>query len=281
MHPALYWEKTDGSTVKCRLCPHNCEIEIDEKGICGGRENSGGSLFATHYGLVSSLALDPIEKKPLRRFHPGSQILSVGGFGCNFCCPYCQNSSISLEYERSDGEVLTPEQILALAKQSVSHGNIGVAYTYNEPVVGYEFINDCAKLIAKAGLQNVLVTNGFINKEPLEQILPLISAMNIDLKAFSPEFYQNVGGDLAMVKRTIEAVHQHCHLEVTTLVIPGENEEDITELAKWIAIIDPDIPLHIGRFVPRYRYAGHQPATTALTTRLGKVASEWLNYVYT
>ena len=279
MQVAKFWQEAGGHTVSCLLCPHNCRIPDGKCGICRVRENSGGKLYAASYGLVSSLALDPIEKKPLDFFHPGSQILSVGGFGCNFHCPFCQNSHISLEYDQAGGELLTPEDILGAAKRTVPKGNIGVAYTYNEPFIGYEFVYDCAKMVHEAGLKNVIVTNGFINEKALYELLPFIDAMNIDLKAFTPEFYRKIGGDLEAVKKTITKAFTNCHLEVTTLVIPGENEEDIPAIAEWLAGLSTELPFHITRFFPRYKYQDKPPANGMTISRLAEQASVYLRNV--
>ena len=236
--------------------------------------------MAAHYGLVSSLALDPIEKKPLRRFYPGSMILSLGGYGCNLRCPFCQNHSISLEYDREGGELLTPAAVCDLALSTVPQGNIGLAYTYNEPLINYEFVHDCAKLIHAAGLKNVLVTNGYINREPLLALMPYIDAMNIDLKAFSEDFYARLGGRMTPVLETLRLAHEHCHVEVTTLVIEGENDGDIEQIASWLADISPDIPLHLTPFYPRYQYMGKAATHPQTLQRLRAVAGERLNYVY-
>ena len=196
MNEARFYGRAENGAVACILCPHHCLVGKDKAGICGVRRNDGGKLYATNYGLVSSIALDPIEKKPLRVFHPGKNVLSIGSFGCNLHCPFCQNCEISMEYaERlNDAKRVSPEQIADLAKKYVPDGNIGVAYTYNEPMIGYEFIYDCAKLVHEVGLKNVLVTNGYISPEPLEKLLPYVDALNIDLKGFSEEFYKNRTG---------------------------------------------------------------------------------------
>jgi pyruvate formate lyase activating enzyme len=244
------------------------------------RENRAGKVAYTAYGKVSSVALDPIEKKPLRLFHPGKRILSVGGVGCNLRCPFCQNFELSAEFGHRRTKTLSPEQVAALAVEAVPDGNIGVAYTYNEPLIGVEFVLDCAKLIRGAGLCNVLVTNGMINKGPLEELLPLIDAMNIDLKGFTGDFYRGLGGDLETVKQTITLSRGRCHVEVTTLVIPGENEDDIEPLSAWLASLDPEIPLHLSRFFPRYRYADRQPTPVETLFRLRDVAGRFLKNVF-
>lgn len=304
---AMYWSKTENGGVRCELCPHRCFIsehaaEVNRKsaagaccesaaGVCGVRVNNGGVLFASGYGQVSSTALDPIEKKPLYMFHPGKYILSVGGYGCNLRCPFCQNHEISMEYgsvwqgekgglNSSDAGV-TPGDIAALAVKTVPNGNIGVAYTYNEPLINYEFLYDCAELVRAAGMKNVIVTNGYINNEPLQNLLPLIDAMNIDLKGFTDDFYKKVGGTLEAVKETIAASRALCHVEVTTLVIPGENEDDVMELSKWLASVDADIPLHLTRFFPRYKYGDRQPTPRETIYKLRDIAKEHLRNVFT
>ena len=235
------------------------------------------------YGAVSSLALDPIEKKPLYRFYPGSTIVSLGGFGCNLRCPFCQNCEISHEYDHdlNDVRTLSPDEVVALAKQTVANDNIGVAYTYNEPLVGYEFVSDCARLVHQAGLKNVLVTNGYIDHDPLVELLPVIDAMNIDLKGFSERFYRKLGGSLTPVKEAIELAYTTCHLEVTTLVIPDENDsaEEMEALSSWLGALDPSIPLHLSRFFPRYRYADREPTPLGTLSDLRKIAQEHLQYV--
>ena len=285
MNEAFFYSRAENAAVKCELCPHNCLIPESKTGICGVRRNTGGKLYAASYGLVSSLALDPIEKKPLYRFHPGKKILSIGSFGCNLRCPFCQNSDISMEYQYlwPKTNPTAPAYIAALATKAIPQGNLGVAYTYNEPLVGYEFVFDCAKLVREAGLLNVLVTNGHLSRAPLEKMLPYIDAVNIDLKGFTDSFYKKLGCSLEAVKNTIEQCFRLCHVEITTLIIPEENdaEDEITALAQWIASLDPLIPLHLSRFFPRYRYA-HKTATSRETIyRLSAIARNHLTHVYT
>ena len=285
MHEAAFWSGAGGGLVRCALCPHNCKIPEGAAGFCGVRRNIGGKLYAEGYGRISAAALDPIEKKPLYLFHPGKRVLSVGGFGCSLRCPFCQNSDISMEYRKEwrDAQTLTPEDVAALAVQTVPRGNIGVAYTYNEPLTGYEFVRDCAGLVRGAGLCNVLVTNGYVNREPLETLSPLIDAMNIDLKGFTQGFYKKLGGGLEAVKETIALARHHCHVEITTLVISGENdsEDEIAALAKWIASLDPSIPLHLTRFFPRYKYADRTATPRGKVLRLSEVAGKYLKHVFT
>ena len=270
----------------CDICPHNCKIPEGKTGICGVRRNNSGKICSESYGLVSSLALDPIEKKPLYLFHPGKNILSIGSFGCNLRCPFCQNCEISIEYKSKESlknaRHISPEQLVALAKKYITEGNIGAAYTYNEPLIGYEFVYYCSKLIHEAGLKNVLVTNGYINRAPLKKILPYIDAMNIDLKGFTEGFYKKLGGKLTPVKETIETAYKNCHVEITTLIIPGENdsENEINSLAEWLASLDPEIPLHLTRFFPRYKYADKTTASKETIYKLCEIAKKHLKNVF-
>ena len=255
-----------------------------------------GVITAANYGRITSLALDPIEKKPLNRFHPGSKIVSVGSFGCNLRCPFCQNDEISwsqqaFEY-RDKADTLSPEELAEAAAYYRDRGNIGVAFTYNEPLIGYEYILDTAKLVHEYGMVNVLVTNGTAGLEILEKLSTYIDAMNIDLKGFSEKYYRDtLGGNLEMTMRFIERAVQFCHVELTTLIVPGENdsEEEMREISGWIAdlndaegkVIGPDIPLHISRFFPRYKMTDRSATDVGLIYRLADVAREKLKYVYT
>ncbi len=267
----------------CEVCPHHCALETGQTGLCRARRNIGGNIVCINYGKLTALALDPIEKKPLYRFKPGSMILSAGSFGCNLKCPFCQNCGISMADEDSLPTTgVTPVQLADKADQLRPDGNIGLAYTYNEPLVGYEFVRDCARLLHGRGLANVIVTNGYICQEPLKELLPFVDAMNIDLKGFTDVFYKKVGGDLETVKKAIETAAKSCHVEVTTLVIPGENDGDgeIEELSGWLAGISPDIPFHLTRFFPRYKYAEKAPTPPETIRRLKTVATKHLKYVY-
>ncbi len=266
----------------CPVCPHHCRLAEGALGRCRARANRNGNVVSVNYGKVTSIALDPIEKKPLAFFLPGSKVLSVGCFGCNLSCPFCQNHDIAQAGEKDIPEVytVTPEKILSIALDEVASGNIGVAYTYNEALVGYEFVRDTAKLVHENGLKNVLVTNGCCELPVLEKILPYIDAMNIDLKGFRPEIYEKLGGDLETVKSFICRSAEESHIEITSLIVTGLNDsaEDMEEEAKWIASIDPDIPLHITRYFPRFRY--REPATDiGLMHELGSIAEKHLNRV--
>jgi len=277
---AEYWTKQENDIVKCGLCPHFCNIGADCTGKCGVRTNKEGTLYASSYGSVTSIALDPIEKKPLYMFHPGKKIASIGSYGCNFHCPFCQNHTISMEYKNLRFEQMTPELVRDVALLAVQDDNIGVAFTYNEPLVGYEFVFDCSTLIREAGLLNVLVTNGYINREPLEKLLPLIDALNIDIKGGYDGTYKKIGGTLDIVKNTIKTAKKHCHVEVTTLILPDENENDIEDLAKWIAELDPTTPYHLSRFYPRYKYSNKPPTPPETMQNLYNTAKRYLKNVF-
>ena len=271
------------STV-CSLCFHHCRLEEGQDGLCRARGCRNGRIVPLNYGLLTALALDPIEKKPLRRFHPGSLILSAGSFGCNLRCPFCQNHEISMTGpDRAEVVPLSPSQLAERADALRPSGNIGVAYTYNEPLVGWEFVRDCAALVHERGMVNVLVTNGTIEETPWRELLPLIDAANIDLKGFTPAWYRRLGGDLETVKRSIALAAEQCHVEVTTLLVPGENDstEEIRALSKWLSSVDPSIPLHLSRFFPRYQMADASPTPVERVYRLAEEARAYLTYVYT
>ena len=269
---------------RCELCFHRCELDEGQTGLCRARGRRNGELVCLNYGKLTSLALDPIEKKPLRRFHPGSLILSAGSFGCNLRCPFCQNHEISMA---GAGELqsmeMPPEQLAAKAAELAPQGNIGVAYTYNEPLTGYEYVRDCAAMVRERGLVNVLVTNGTAEEAPWRELLPLIDAANIDLKGFTNPWYRKLGGDLDTVKRSIALAAERCHVEVTTLLVPGENDsvEEVRELARWLSGVDPGIPLHLSRFFPRYRMTDHPPTPVERVYRLADEARAYLSFVYT
>ena len=277
--------KTEGADerIVCSLCPHHCRLADGETGFCRARTNEGGAIRCKNYGRLTSVALDPIEKKPLYHFHPGSFILSVGSFGCNLRCPFCQNYTISMADGQSETQDVTPAGLAALAHDLSRrpHGNIGVAFTYNEPLLSYEFIMDTAPLLHERSLSVVLVTNGMIAPAPLEALLPHVDAMNIDLKGWQPDFYRRLGGDLAAVKHTIARAVKSCHVEVTTLVIPGQNDSagDMEEESRWLASLCPDLPLHISRYFPRWHE--NTPATPIETIeRLAAIARKHLRFVH-
>lgn len=268
--------------IVCPVCPHHCALREGAVGRCRARKCVSGKITCINYGKITSLALDPIEKKPLYYFYPGSRIVSVGSFGCNLGCPFCQNHEIAAAGAREAryARDMTPEEICEIAEETRDRGNIGVAYTYNEALVGYEFVRDTARLVHEAGMKNVLVTNGTAELPILEELLPYIDAMNIDLKAFRPELYKWLGGDLQTVMNFITRAAQESHVELTSLIVPGKNDslEDMEREAAWIAGIDPDIPLHITRYFPRHRMA-EPPTRISLMRELKSVAERHLNRV--
>lgn len=271
------------SAKVCKICPHHCKLDEEQIGLCKARSNKNGQVVPINYGLITSIALDPIEKKPLYRFYPGSKILSVGSFGCNFSCSFCQNHEISMaKMNQVESRYISPQELIRIAKEFVPEGNIGIAFTYNEPLIGYEYVLDCAKLSRQEDLKTVLVTNGYINEEPLLTLLPWINAFNIDLKAFREDFYRDIKGDLEKVKQTIELAAQFSHVEVTTLIVPDENDSDdeIRELSRWLASVRPDIPLHLTRFFPRYHWKERDATDVKTIYQLANIAREYLQYVY-
>lgn len=335
MKEALYYEKLDNGRVRCLLCPHRCMLPPGRTGFCRVRRNRGGTLYSLNYSCAASVALDPIEKKPLYHFHPGSLILSAGTFGCNFKCSWCQNWTIAhgddriaasgdkavsatrqnkegtgnetapefdntgsdcesqddpdlggisaSSYDWRNAVELTPEGLAGLATEYARMGSIGVAYTYNEPTVWYEFVLETSRLVKEQGLVNVLVTNGFIAAEPLNELLEYTDAMNIDVKAFTEEFYNRYcKGSLEDVKKTVELAAHRCHVEITTLIIPGLNDspEETGRLAEWLSGIDPDIVLHLTRFFPGYHLTDIGPTPRSTLEKARESALLHLKYVY-
>ncbi len=269
--------------IVCQVCMHHCNLESGQFGLCRARKNQGGAVVCANYGRITSLALDPIEKKPLRMFYPGKMILSVGSYGCNLRCAFCQNYQISMTGgDVADFTYLSPAELAAKAAAARNRGNIGVAFTYNEPLVGWEYVRDTAKLVRAEGMKNVLVTNGTARLEVLEEILPYIDAMNIDLKGFREEYYRELGGDLQVVKEFIARSFVDCHVELTTLIVPGKNDSasDMENEARWIASISNEIPLHITRFFPRYRMLNAQATAVEEVYRLAETTRKYLKNVF-
>lgn len=270
--------------AECNVCPRHCRIADGAAGFCKARKNEQGQIVCKSYGRLTALALDPIEKKPLQRFHPGSLILSAGSYGCNMRCSFCQNHSISMSGEEDTvWRFVPPEDLAAEAAMLREQGNIGVAFTYNEPCVGFEYVRDTAKLVHEAGLKNVLVTNGCVEDWVLGELLPHIDAMNIDLKAFSENFYRRHGGSLETVKAFIKKAAASCHVELTTLVIPGENDDmqELERMVSWIAGISPKIPLHVSRFFPQWKMIRRDATDISTIYGIAEMAAKQLNYVYT
>ncbi|MGL4370569.1 MAG: AmmeMemoRadiSam system radical SAM enzyme [Spirochaetota bacterium] len=276
-HKAEHWACEDGK-IRCGLCPHSCLLQDGAYGVCGVRLNDNGILNSMIYGDVSSLALDPVEKKPLFHFHPGSSILSAGTVGCSMKCPYCQNWQISQDTKHSV-DYISPEDLVSAA---VKKKSIGIAYTYSEPIIWFEYVRDCAVLAKESGLVNVMVTNGYIQDKPLAELLPLIDAWNIDLKCFDEDTYRRVQkGSLADVCRTIQTVSGKSHCEVTTLVVTGMNDgmDEMERLTDWLSSVDPKIPWHISRYFPAYSY-DKPPTDVAFMIDVFQMAKKKLRYIY-
>lgn len=276
----------------CGVCFRHCDIDEGKTGACGARTCRDGKIISAGYGRITALALDPIEKKPLSEFYPGSKILSVGSYGCNLFCPFCQNYDISRSSGTEFDDEITPEVLANLALKYKDRGNIGVAFTYNEPLIGYEFVRDTAKLVKEKGMKNVLVTNGTAGPEVTEEIIPYIDAMNIDIKSMSGKTYrETLGGDLEMTKAFISRAVRDCHVELTMLIVPGMNDsdEEMRELSRWIAglkdkngnVFGNRIPLHISRFFPRYRMTDRPATDVGRIYELADIAREKLDHVYT
>jgi pyruvate formate lyase activating enzyme len=281
---ARYFQQKDSGIVHCTLCPHECTLKPGQSGICRVRTNVDGVLQSDNYAKVCSLHLDPIEKKPLYHFHPGRNILSVGTVGCNLHCRFCQNWEIS-QTSVKDYPYLknyTPEAIVGLA--TAEDENLGLAYTYNEPAVWYEFMQDIAVLANDAGMKNVMVSNGFINPEPLAELVPLMHAFSIDLKAFTETFYKHMtASSLAPVLETLKTISKSGrHLEITNLLIPDQNddEKDFRRMMEWIqGELGKDTVLHISRFFPTYKLT-HNATPESLLIKFNDIAKEYLDYVY-
>jgi len=253
---ARFWKPIGDKKIQCQLCPHNCKINDDKTGICGVRKNENGKLYTLIYASCSSIAADPIEKKPLYHFHPGTNALSLGTVGCNFKCDHCQNYSISTATpDYFNIRDIPPEEAVKLAKEN---GCQGIAWTYNEPTIWHEYSYDSAKLAKKAGLYTCYVSNGYINKEPLEELSPYLDAINVDVKAFHDDFYKKIcKARLTPVIETCEyAKKLGLHLEVTYLVIPGYNDsvDEIKQFCNWVVEkLGSDTPVHFSRFHPDYK----------------------------
>lgn len=275
-YPARYGEP-EGERVRCRLCPNLCLIAPGRSGRCLGRRNVDGKLVAVNYGEVVSMAVDPVEKKPLYHFHPGADILSIATYGCSLQCPFCQNSEISQEVVA--GRYVSPDELVESARRA---GVFGVAFTYTEPLVWFEYLMDACPKLHEGGFKTVLVTNGMINPEPLAELLPFVDAMNIDLKSIRPDFYREyVKGDLDAVLGTIRVAHQSCHVELTNLLIPGRNDSDkeLADLVDFVAGLDRATVLHFSRYFPRHR-ATEPPTPDTRLLRAYEIARRRLDYVY-
>ena len=286
MKEAMFYESMAEDRVCCNLCNHRCNIQENKRGICGVRENLGGKLYSLVYGKIIAEHIDPIEKKPLFNFLPGSTAFSIGTVGCNFHCKHCQNFDIS-QYPREHGREIvgqdrTPKQIVASAKVA---GCRTIAYTYTEPTIFYEFAYDTAVLAQREGIKNVFVSNGYMSSEAARQIAPYLDAINIDLKAFTDRFYKEICG--AHLKPVLETIHLMKELsvwvEVTTLLIPGLNdgEQELRDIARFVKSIGPEVPWHVTQFYPAYKLLD-RPRTPVSSLRHARQIGieEGMRYVY-
>lgn len=278
--PAEYWQTLEDGRVRCGLCPHHCVLKTGQTGLCRVRRNVAGGLRAIGYGLISSAHIDPIEKKPLYHFHPGAPVFSIGGWGCNLGCVFCQNWTISQRVEEG-GRRYTPQEVVAQARAS---GCRLIAYTYNEPLVGFEFVRDCSSLARAAGLKNVLVTNGFVEAAPAAELLKLTDALNVDIKSMDDEFYRRQchGTLMPVLEFCRRAVAAGCHLEVTNLLIPTLNDapETVERLARWVREhLEEKTPLHLSAYRPEYK-ATLPPTPERTLEAAYKICREHLPYVY-
>ncbi len=284
MKEAMYWKK-EKDTVHCTLCPHNCQIPDGSVGFCGVRKNIKNKLYSLVYARPATIAIDPIEKKPLYHFLAGENALSLGTVGCNFACLFCQNWTLSRskpqEVEVTGKEEVSPEEVIRFAKEK--HCRI-IAYTYNEPTIFYEYMLDCAKLARKQGIKNVIVSNGYIQEEPLKELCKVIDGANIDLKSFSDNFYKRyVSGKLEPVLESLKILKKNkVWLEVTNLIIPTLNDDmkEIEEMCKWIVDNLGQIPLHFSRFYPHYKLKHIEPTPEETLVKAREIAKKYLDHVY-
>ena len=286
MHEAMFYERTKKKEVECGLCPHRCKIANQKRGTCGVRENREGVLYSLVYGRAISWAVDPIEKKPLYHFHPGSDIFSIATVGCNLRCGHCQNhniSQLSRKKEKIEGRDLSPERIISQAKAT---GCLSIAYTYTEPTIFFEYAYDTSILAKQNNLNNVFVTNGYMSEEALKEVSPFLDAANCDLKSFSEDHYRKIcGGRLKFVLHTLELMKElGIWLEVTTLVIPtlNDSEGELRKIAEFILQLGKDTPWHISRFYPSYRMRDLPPTPLQTLHRARQIGLDTgLRYVYT
>ena len=276
------YEKINGK-IQCKTCAHYCKLKSGGRGICRVRKNTDGKLMVENYALVSSIYPDPIEKKPLYHFKPGTRVLSLGGVSCNFRCDHCQNYSISFADTDFHGiREIPPETAVNMIGE---YGCSGIAFTYNEPSIWHEYAEDCMKPAKKSGYYTVYVTNGYLSEESINTISSILDASNVDVKAFNEKFYREIcGGKLEKVLEAVEIMHRKgIFLELTYLVIPGKNDspEEIREFARWVAGIDPSIPVHFSRFHPDYKLMDVPPTPIQTLEQAHDIAKEeGIDYVY-
>jgi len=285
LHPAMHWEARAGGMVRCGLCPHRCMLSEGQIGICRARKNEGGKLYSLVYGKLAAAHVDPIEKKPFFHVLPASKSFSIATPGCNMRCLFCQNWEIAQAFpwdvQTTD---VAPDQVVEAALKS---GARSIAFTYTEPIIYYEYMLDIAKRARQRGLKTVVVSNGFINPEPLKELLEFIDAYKVDLKAFNDRFYDEfTGGDLESILRTLKIIRESgVWLEIVTLLVPGQNdsEEEVRKLARWVKEnLGPDVPLHFSRFHPQHKLRTLPPTPVQTVIRAREIAvEEGLHYVYT
>ncbi len=282
MQKARFYQKKD-NLVECLLCPRGCRLKEGRIGTCGVREVKDGELYSMNYGCLAAVNRDPIEKKPLYHYYPGHSILSLGTFGCNLQCSFCQNWTLARGGPEQAPKRVGPGDVLKMLEREGGPGSVpGVAYTYNEPIIWYEFVYDTASLLHEHGYKNILVTNGYINQEPFEELLPYIDAMNIDIKAFNDDFYgEYCRGQRGPVVETVEKAVEACHVEATCLLIPSVNDDpsEQEELARWLGNLSPDLPLHYSRYFPQYKL-DNPPTPVEVLEQSRKLAREYLHYVF-
>lgn len=286
MHEAILYQKKDDGKVQCFLCRHGCAVEQGRRGICGVRENRDGTLYTLVYGKLISTAVDPIEKKPIFHMKPGSRSFSIATVGCNFRCLFCQNADISQlprEQGRIFGQSTQPEDVVSMAQRAACHS---ISYTYTEPAIAFEFNLETARLAHAEGIRNVFVTNGYMSREALEMISPYLDAANVDLKAFTEEFYvKQCGAHLQGVLESLRLMKQMgVWIEITTLMIPGLNDspQEAEQIARFIMELGPDVPWHISRFHPMYRLLDRPPTPLQTLQRAREIGLKaGLRYVYT
>jgi len=279
MKACILYKKENENKVRCLACAHKCLIDNNKTGICNIRKNINGKLYLLVYGKIAAMHIDPIEKKPLYHFLPNTKTFSIGTIGCNFKCDFCQNFDIS-QKSKIFGKDYTPEQIV---NEAIKTGCKSIAYTYNEPIIFSEFAHDTVEIAKQKGLKNIMVTNGYWSIESFNFLKDLIDAVNIDLKGNNKYYQKFCKAKLSPVLETIKRCHEHgIHIELTTLLIPDENDsdKDIEDIAKFIASINKDIPWHISRFFPMYKMINKPMTQKESLEKAYKIGKKYLNYVY-
>jgi len=275
---ARYWRLLENQRIQCLLCPHACILSNGERGHCNARENRGDSMVLPNYAWISSIAIDPVEKKPLRRFMPNTWTYSVGFWHCTMDCPFCQNWEIA-HPSRAEKDIVVPQKLIELALAS---GCPSVSFTYSEPTLHIEYAAEAMQIAHRYGLKTILVTNGNVLPEPARDILLHTDATNVDLKTADPTIYRNtLGGDLKVVQKFIQIAAELCHVEVTSLAVPGvlDSPRQIEEISRFLASVSTEIPLHITRYHPAWKFS-KASLPLEMLHEMGETAKEHLKYVY-